>query len=93
MNDVDMILWNKLRKHRGHKVSIASYGYWDNPADICLECKIAMKLYLMFELKETTDNELLLDTAETWYNSSIQHLANDIYKEAAVRWYEANYQI
>lgn len=39
MNDVDMILWNKLKKHRGHKVSIASYGYWDNPADICLECE------------------------------------------------------
>lgn len=42
-----------------------------------------------FELKGTTDNELLIDTAETWYNNSIQHLANDIYKEAAIRWYEA----
>ena len=41
-----------------------------------------------FELKGTTDNELLLDTAETWCNNSIQRLANDIYKEAAVRWYE-----
>lgn len=42
-----------------------------------------------FELKGTTDNELLIDTAETWYNNSIQRLANDIYKEAAIRWYEA----
>ena len=32
-------LWEKLKKHRGHNVSIVSYGDWDDPADICLECE------------------------------------------------------
>ena len=34
----DEILWNILFQHRGHQVEIVSYGDWDNPADICLEC-------------------------------------------------------
>ncbi len=67
------------------------------PIWVCKLNNDKLKQYLdalnKFELKGTTDNELLLDTAETWYNNSIQRLANDIYKEAAVRWYEANYQI
>lgn len=49
------------------------------PIWVCKLNKDKLKQYLdalnEFELKETTDNELLLDTAETWYNSSIQHLA------------------
>ena len=65
------------------------------PIWVCKLNNDKLKQYLdalnEFELKGTTGNELLLDTAETWYNSSIQRLANDIYKEAAVRWYEANY--
>lgn len=36
MDDVNMVLWNELKKHRGHKVNIVSYGDWDNPVDICL---------------------------------------------------------
>lgn len=67
------------------------------PIWVCKLNNDKLKQYLdalnEFELKGTTDNELLLDTAETWYNNSIQRLANDIYKEAAVRWYEANYKI
>lgn len=39
MDDVNIILWNKLKKHRGHKVDIVSYGDWDNPANVCLECE------------------------------------------------------
>ncbi len=35
--DTNMILWNALLKHRGHNVSIVSYGDIDNPADVCLE--------------------------------------------------------
>lgn len=27
------------KKHRGHKVDIVSYGDWDNPANVCLECE------------------------------------------------------
>ena len=38
-DDMNMILWNELKKHRGHKVSIVSYGDWDNPEDVCLECE------------------------------------------------------
>ena len=46
-----------------------------------------------FELRGSTENDLLLDTAETWYLSSvgierINKLASDVYKEAARRWYE-----
>ena len=39
MDDANMILWNELKKHRGHKVDIVSYGDWDNPANVCLECE------------------------------------------------------
>ena len=38
MDDVNIILWNKLKKHRGHKVDIVSYGDWDNRANVCLDC-------------------------------------------------------
>ena len=30
MDDVNRILWNKSKKHRGHNVDIVSYGDWDN---------------------------------------------------------------
>ena len=49
-NDMNMILWNELKKHRGHKVSIVSYGDWDNPADICLECEDCGEVVLDAEL-------------------------------------------
>ena len=35
----ESLLWDILEKHRGHHVVIASYGDWDDPADICLECE------------------------------------------------------
>lgn len=66
-------------------------------------CKLSdnkLKQYLdalnEFELKGNTDNELLLSTAETWYNNPVQinnimSLANDIYKEIAVRWYDIKF--
>ena len=44
------ILWNILKEHRGHKVSIASYGDWDNPANICLECEDCGEVILDAEL-------------------------------------------
>ena len=31
------LLWNILKEHAGHKVEIAVYGDWNNPANICLE--------------------------------------------------------
>lgn len=31
MDDMNMVLWNELKKHREHKVNIVSYGDWDNP--------------------------------------------------------------
>lgn len=36
---MDKILWNKLKAHRGHGISLVSYGDWDDPEDICLECE------------------------------------------------------
>lgn len=35
----DNLLWDTLLKHRGHDVSIVSYGDFDSPADVCLECE------------------------------------------------------
>lgn len=32
------VLWDILKKHRGHHVSIVYYGDWDIPCSICLEC-------------------------------------------------------
>lgn len=37
--DANMILWDALLKHRGHNVSITSYGDTDNPIGVCLECE------------------------------------------------------
>lgn len=37
--DEDTLLWDILQKHRGHKVSIVSYGDNDAPANIALECE------------------------------------------------------
>lgn len=65
------------------------------PVWVCKLSDDKLKQYLdalnEFELKGNTGNELLLSTAETWYDGSIQSLANDIYKEAAVRWYALNH--
>lgn len=49
-NDMNMILWNELKKHRGHKVNIASYGDWNNPANICLECEDCGEVILDAEI-------------------------------------------
>ena len=37
--DENTLLWDILRKHKGHKVSIVSYGDNDAPANIALECE------------------------------------------------------
>lgn len=49
-DNMNMILWNKLKKHRGHKVSIVSYGDWDNPEDVCLECEDCGEVVLDAEI-------------------------------------------
>ena len=48
-----------------------------------------------FEIKGNTDSELLLTTADTWYDNAVGidriiRLANDVYKEDAFRFYEGN---
>ncbi len=48
--DTNMILWNALLKHRGHNVSIVSYGDIDNPADVCLECEDCGEVILDAEI-------------------------------------------
>lgn len=50
MDDMDKILWNTLLKHRGHKVSIVSYGDSDDPVDVCLECDDCNEVVLDAEL-------------------------------------------
>ena len=39
MKDSNKILWDILKKHRGHQVYITSYGDPEHPANICLECE------------------------------------------------------
>lgn len=46
----DTILWNELKKHRGHKISIVSYGDWEDPTDICLECEDCGEIILDAEI-------------------------------------------
>lgn len=50
MDDINMILWNELKKHRGHNVKIVSYGDLENPADICLECEDCGEVVLDAEI-------------------------------------------
>jgi len=47
---MNMILWNELKKHRGHKVNIVSYGDWNEPEDVCLECEDCGEVVLDAEL-------------------------------------------
>ena len=51
-NDIDanMLLWNTLKKHIGHNISVVCYGNEDNPADICLECEDCGEVILDAEL-------------------------------------------
>lgn len=48
--DTNVILWDMLLKHRGHNVSIVSYGDIDNPVDVCLECEDCGEVVLDAEL-------------------------------------------
>ena len=78
MDDMNMVLWNELKKHRGHKVNIVSYGDWDNPADICLECEDCGEVVLDANLKSgeyrpLTDTEyhILYDRTDLPLNSKV----------------------
>ena len=39
-----------MKKHRGHKVSIVSYGNYDNPENISLECEECGEVILDAEM-------------------------------------------
>ena len=41
MKDIDYnnLLWDILKEHRGHNVQIVSYGDFDDPDNIALECE------------------------------------------------------
>lgn len=49
-NRCDTLLWDELKKHRGHHIRIASYGDWDNPENISLECEDCNEVILDAEL-------------------------------------------
>jgi len=49
-NSSNIDLWDILKKHRGHKVSIVSYGSYDNPENISLECEDCGEVILDAEL-------------------------------------------
>lgn len=44
------VLWDILKKHRGHHVSIVYYGDWDIPCSICLECDDCSEVVIDAEL-------------------------------------------
>lgn len=46
----DNLLWDILKKHIGHDVSIVCYGEKDDPADICLECNDCNEVILDAEI-------------------------------------------
>lgn len=35
----DSYLRKKLMPHRGHDIACVSYGDWDDPVDVCIECE------------------------------------------------------
>ena len=49
-NRYNTLLWDELKKHRGHHVSITSYGDWDNPKNISVECEDCNEVILDAEL-------------------------------------------
>lgn len=56
-NRYNTLLWNKLKKHRGHHVSIVSYGGWDDPKNISLECEDCNEIILDAELYTICERE------------------------------------
>ena len=44
------LLWNILKEHRGHDVVIATYGDFEDPVDICLECEDCGEVLLDAEI-------------------------------------------
>lgn len=47
----------KEKKHRGHHVSIVSYGGWDDPKNISLECEDCNEVILDAELYTICERE------------------------------------
>lgn len=48
--DYDNLLWDILASHRGHRVVVVSYGDYDDPADVCLECETCNEVLLDAEI-------------------------------------------
>lgn len=53
----DHLLWNMLKTHVGHNVSIVTYGNPDAPADVCLECKDCGCVILDAEIYTISERE------------------------------------
>lgn len=51
------LLWDILKSHRCHKVSIVSYGSWEDPVDVCLECEDCDEVILDAELCTVCERE------------------------------------
>jgi len=79
------LLWEALKSHIGHEVSIVAYGDTENPADICLECEdcgeviLDAELYTLCAVDETEAreemNEDLFPTSPT--SEEISRLKED----------------
>ena len=49
MLDKDNRIAEKLMSHRGHILECVSYGEWDDPADVCIECMDCNELLVSAE--------------------------------------------
>ena len=52
---------DKLMRHRGHNVVCVSYGDWNNPADVCIECEDCNEVLISaedFEISQPTKRQI-----------------------------------
>ena len=50
-------LWDILKEHAGHNISIVCYGDWNNPVDVCLEAEDTCEVILDAELYDIVAKE------------------------------------
>lgn len=55
----DNWLYEVLKNHRGHNVSIVTYGDWDKPNCICLECEDCNEVILDAETLTVSEKDVV----------------------------------
>lgn len=88
------LLWERLAAHRGHSVSIVSYGDKDSPSDVCLECEDCNEVILDAELYTICAKEEDRYAVVRWSVEDVIAAAEEqdvtLTEEQAARWWEKN---